>query len=294
MHPGDVLSRPARGPDLTLPYGTLSDQVADVWLPPVRGDRRAGLPLVLFLHGGFWRAAYDRAHTAPLAEALAADGFAVCTPEYRRVGQEGGGWPGTFDDVRGAATALPAAVARATAGLVAGRWVILAGHSAGGHLALWTASHIDDEARSTIRAVVSLAGVCDLAASFRLRLGDNATADLIGGGPDRYPDRYASADPSAALPLGIRISLVHGTADDRVPWEQSRDYAARARTAGDQVSLVTLPATGHFELIDPLSAAWPAVQAEFRFAAGGGSSAVGGSPTGGGVPPISGGLPHNS
>jgi acetyl esterase/lipase len=145
MHPGDVLSRPAREPDLTLTYGTLADQVADVWLPPVGRDRRDGLPLVLFLHGGFWRAAYDRAHTAPLAEALAADGFAVCTPEYRRVGQEGGAWPGTFDDIKAAATVLPGAVARATAGLVADGRIVLAGHSAGGHLALWAASHLDDE-----------------------------------------------------------------------------------------------------------------------------------------------------
>ena len=114
MQPADVLSRPARSPDLTLTYGR-PDLVADLFLPPA--DRaRAAAPLIVFLHGGFWRAAYDRKHAGPLAEALAAAGFAVCLPEYRRVGQDGGGWPGTFDDVRAAVARLPGLVGGAAGG----------------------------------------------------------------------------------------------------------------------------------------------------------------------------------
>jgi acetyl esterase/lipase len=270
MQPSDVLSRPSRPPDLTLSYGSLADHVADLWLPPADGPRRAGQwPLVLFLHGGFWRAAYDRRHAGPLAEALAAGGFGVCCPEYRRVGQEGGGWPGTFDDIRAAVAVLPGAVFDATDRRVDERRVVLAGHSAGGHLALWAASRLSAVPQPAARVVVSLAGVCDLADCYRQRLGDDAARDLMGGGPGQFPDRYAAADPTLALPFGLPISLLHGTADDRVPSEQSRDFGERARVAGDQVSCALLPGVGHFELIDPLSAAWPAVEAEFRSAAGG-------------------------
>ena len=133
MQPADVLSRPARPPDLTLTYGR-PDLVADLFLPPA-DPGAAGVPLIVFLHGGFWRAAYDRKHARPLAEALAAAGLAVCVPEYRRVGQDGGGWPGTFDDVRAAVERLPDLVAGATAGRADAIRPVLAGHSAGGHLA---------------------------------------------------------------------------------------------------------------------------------------------------------------
>ena len=134
----DVLSRPAPPPDLVLSYGPGPEHVADVRLPPA-GARPA--PLVVFLHGGFWRAAFDRTHTGPLAAALAAAGFAVCNPEFRRTGQRGGGWPGTFDDVAAAVDALRALVRDATgADRVSDEPPLLAGHSAGGHLALWAAA----------------------------------------------------------------------------------------------------------------------------------------------------------
>jgi acetyl esterase/lipase len=265
MQPADVLSRSARPPDLTLSYGPLADHVADLWLPPADGPARGDRwPLILFLHGGFWRAAYDRRHAGPLAEALAAAGFAVCCPEYRRVGQEGGGWPGTFDDIRSAVAVLPGAVLDATDRRVDEGRVVLAGHSAGGHLALWASSRLAGPPQPAAGAVVSLAGVCNLADCYRMRLGHDAARDLMGGGPGQFPERYAAADPSLALPLGLPVSLLHGTADDRVPWEQSRDFGERARVVGDRVSCVLLPGVGHFELIDPLSAAWPAVEAEFR------------------------------
>ena len=111
MQPAGVLSRASRPPDLVVSYGPGPDQVADVRLPAAGIVAAAGfagaLPTVIFLHGGFWRAAYDREHTGPLAEALADSGFVVCTPEYRKVGQRGGGWPGTFDDVAAAVHVLP-------------------------------------------------------------------------------------------------------------------------------------------------------------------------------------------
>ena len=136
--PDDVLTRPAPPPDLVIRYGTGAEHVADVRLPKRRtGAAVRPAPLVLFLHGGFWRVAYDRSHTGPMAAALAAAGYAVCVPEFRRTGQPGGGWPGTFDDVAAAVDRSPALVREAAApGVIADGPALLSGHSAGGHLAL--------------------------------------------------------------------------------------------------------------------------------------------------------------
>jgi acetyl esterase/lipase len=274
----DVLTRSARPPDLVLRYGEHLDQVADVHLPPQRqpevADRSGDFLLIMFMHGGFWRAEYDRGHTAPLAEALAAAGFVVCAPEYRRSSARVSGWPGTFDDVAAAVDRLPGLVAEASGGQVDPAAFVLAGHSAGGHLALWAAARHRLPAGSAWRtaapgqgklAVVALAAVSELAECQRQRLGDRAAEALMGGTPDRHGDRYALADPVGLLPAGVPVRLVHGTADDRVPHEMSVDYAARARRAGDDgVECVLLEDAGHFDVIDPLSAAWPAVLAAFH------------------------------
>ena len=268
---GDVLSRPAPPPDLVLSYGPGPEHVADVRLPAPRAGGAEPAPLVLFLHGGFWRAAFDRTHTGPLATALASAGFAVCVPEFRRTGQRGGGWPGTFDDVATAVDTLPALVRDAVgAHLISDGPVLLGGHSAGGHLALWAASRhrLPPDASwytpgGQARGVVALAAVSDMVACHALGLGQGAAGALLGGGPGRYPDRYRLSDPMQLLPVGCPARLVHGSADDRVPCGMSRDYRARARAAGDDAQLDELPGTGHFEVIDPLSAEWPRVQAAF-------------------------------
>lgn len=263
------MTRPSPPPDLTLRYGPGQDQIADLRLPlaPVPA------PLVLFLHGGFWSAEYDRAHTGPLAAALAGEGYVVCTPEFHRIGPEGSGWPGIFDDVSAAAERLPGLIEE-TAGpeRVVARGAMLAGHSAGGHLALWAAGRHrlppsvpwHRSAAAPWRGVVGLAAVSDLRACYRDGLGDGAAAALIGGSPERYPERYEQADPAGLLPSGLPVRLVHGTDDDRVPCAMSRDYAARATAAGDDAVLTELAGCGHFELIDPLTTAWPAVLAAFR------------------------------
>jgi pimeloyl-ACP methyl ester carboxylesterase len=147
---------------------------------------------------------------------------------------------------------------------------VLAGHSAGGHLALWAASrhHLPPGASwhapgGQVRGVVALAAVSDLSGCHALRLGHGAAKALIGGGPGRYPDRYRLADPMQLLPVGCPVLLVHGSADDQVPCAMSRDYLAQARAAGDDVALDALPGAGHFDVIDPMSPWWPRVQAAF-------------------------------
>jgi acetyl esterase/lipase len=243
--PAGVLTRPAPPPDLVLRYGPSPDQVADLRLPAGVGAEVAGQApvLVLLLHGGFWRAAYDRTHLGPLAAALAAEDFVVCTPEFRRTGQPGGGWPGTFDDVAAAVDGLPGLVRSAlpdSAG--AGVRVILAGHSAGGHLALWSAGRhrLSPDCRwhgaLGAAGVVALAPVSDLADCYRRGLDNDAAGDLLGGGPGDQPSRYAVADPARLVPLGVPVRIVHGTADNRVPFEMSRSFAARAAAAGGRLT----------------------------------------------------------
>ena len=270
--PDDVLTRPAPAPDLVIRYGTGPEHVADVRLPKNRTAAAARpAPLVIFLHGGFWRVAYDRSHTAPMATALAAAGYAVCVPEFRRTGQPGGGWPGTFDDVAAAVDRSPALVRDAAGpGVIADGPPLLAGHSAGGHLALWAAGRHrqgpDSAWRSApeARGVVVLAGVSGLADCSEQGLGDGAAAALMGGGPADFPRRYRDADPAALLPLGRPVRLVHGSLDDVVPASMSSHYAAIGRATGDDTAATEVPGVSHVDVIDPLSPAWPHVMAAFE------------------------------
>ena len=238
--------------------------MADVRLPSDAGAR----PLVVVVHGGFWMAEFDRAHAGPQSVGLVDAGYVVATVDYRRVGQRGGGWPGTFDDLAALTDAVPALVADALPGRVDTTRTVLVGHSAGGHLAAWAAArHLLPQDSPWRRAspldvgVVSLAGVLDLELSEQLGLGAHAARRLLGGSPRRRPDRYALADPAALLPTGGRLIAVHGTRDDTVPAAMSRRYVDRALSAGDQAELLEIGGCGHFELIDPLSAAWPTVLA---------------------------------
>jgi len=226
---------------------------------------------VLFFHGGFWRAAYDRRHTGPLAAALVAEGFAVCAPEYRRTGQPDGGWPGTFDDAAAAADVLPGLAAAAADGLIDSSQVLFGGHSAGGHLALWAAARRRlppttrwHSATTRCAGVVALAAVSDLISGYQQRLGNGAVAELLGGAPGTFPDRYAMADPAVLVPGGVPVRLVHGRDDDVVPCEMSLEYAARAGAAGDDVACTVPHGAGHFDVIDPLSGAWAQVLQAFR------------------------------
>ncbi|MFG1649233.1 alpha/beta hydrolase family protein [Micromonospora sp. NPDC049275] len=250
--PRAVLTRPAPEPDVTVAYGDHPDQVADLRLPTGAGPAR---PLVVVVHGGFWRAEYDRRHTGRLAAALAADGYPVAQLEYRRTGQRGGGWPGTFTDALAGIAALPELAAEALPGRVRRTAPILIGHSAGGHLALYAAA----TAPSTVGGVLALAPVADLAEAYRLDLDSGAVAALLGGGPADFPDRYAATDPRSLVPIRTRTVVVHGSGDQQVPVTMSREFVVAARAAGSDIALVELPGCEHFGLIDPESSAWPQV-----------------------------------
>jgi dipeptidyl aminopeptidase/acylaminoacyl peptidase len=233
----------------THAYGSDPVQVADLLLPAGDGDH----PVAVLLHGGFWRARFTRSTMAALAVDLAGRGWASWNVEYRRCGN-GGGVPETLDDVRAAVAAL----ARVRAPLDLSQ-VVIVGHSAGGQLGLCVA----DE--PLVRAVVALAGVCDLASAFAQSIGESAALEFMGGGPSERPCAYRLADPLAQIPAGVPVLLVHGDADPRVPVEQSRRYAAAANTSGDAgCELMELAGVDHFALIDPRTEAWAAVAARLE------------------------------
>ncbi len=258
MTPLDPLGKMAPYTTIRRAYGPASPQFGDLYLPTTPGP----YPVVILIHGGFWRAAYGLTLMSGLAENLVQSSIAVWNIEYRRIGDTGGGWPGTLHDAARAVDALSTFAPIYNLDL---RRVVPIGHSAGGHLALWLAArrHIPPHSPAaptgsplTFTAVVSLAGVLNLEHAWYLGLGRSAVEELLGGGPEEVPDRYAAASPIALLPLGLPQLLLHGTADDRVPLIISQEYARKASAAGDPVKLIELPAADHFVLIDPDSAAW--------------------------------------
>lgn len=244
---------------LRIAYGGEPEQFGDLWLPEIAESRR----LVVFIHGGYWRARYELAHVNLACQALAEQGMVVWNVEYRRVGNRGGGWPGTFDDVLSALDCLPRLAHEAAFDL---RRVILCGHSAGGHLALWAAAQAlrGRVVLPGLRGVVALAPVSDLHQAWEWHLSQDAVVDLLGGTPNEVSERYDTASPAQMLPLHVPQVLIHGTADDAVPFAMSEQYASRAVAAGDRVVLVPLEGQGHFELIDPWSSAWPLVVGALR------------------------------
>lgn len=252
-------------PAARLAYGPDPSQFGDLRVPSGEGPH----PVVIVIHGGFWRAKYDLEHIGHMAAALTGEGYATWSIEYRRVGNAGGGWPGTFQDMAAAAAHLRELGPAHKLDL---ERVVSLGHSAGGHLALWlvacrnleagTPLHVSDPL--PLKGVVALAAVSDLRRAWELKLSNNAVGEFLGGGPDEVPGRYSAASPAEMLPLGVRQMLVHGTQDEDVPYEISVRYQEAALDAGDNATLVTLPMTGHMELVEPWSGAYPSVLGAVR------------------------------
>ncbi|MGD1045640.1 MAG: alpha/beta hydrolase [Bacteroidota bacterium] len=233
----------------TYKYGSLTSQEGDLYLPQVSRP-----PVLCLLHGGFWRMPYGRDELTAMAKDLAARGYAVWNVEYRRLGAPGGGWPGTLHDVVSAIDHL-ATLVNDGIELDLNR-VIVAGHSAGGHLALWVAArnkpaNISSLVRVHPIAAAGLAAITDLARLCKLNTGKGAVNEFLGGPPSQYPDRYAAASPIELLPLGVRQLIIHGAKDKELPINLSRSYAAAAQASGDCVEFVELPDEGHMDFLDP-------------------------------------------
>ena len=256
-----VLDRPPPSFDARIRYGSDPIQFAELRFPNGKGP----FPLLFVVHGGFWQSRYDLSHIGHLCTAFTSRGVITCNVEYRRIGNPGGGWPGTFQDIS-LATRIIVQTTSSDPRFDHARTAIL-GHSAGGHLALWLAGshrisrgsplHLDQ--RQAITKAISLAGVSDLRLAWKQKLGHGVVTRLMGGTPDKYPDRYNAGSPIELLPTDASQALVHGTDDDTVPLSQSEAYVEKAEKLGDWPTLVKLDGFGHYELIDPESEAWPPV-----------------------------------
>ncbi len=246
---GAALRRPAG----RIHYGEHPRQVADLHTPSGAGAR----PVVVVLHGGYWRPPYTRLVTRPLCLDLVRRGYAAYNVEYRRLGRDGGGWPQTFQDV---ATAIDHLAALEDPALDLDR-VTLLGHSAGGQLALWAAGRAWLPPGAVGSApLVRPVGVAALAAVSDLEAAGEPARELLGGGPTAVPGRWAQADPMRRLPLEVPVGMVHGVDDVTVSVERSREYLAASLAAGGVVTLTESPG-GHRDPIDPSSRAWAAAAA---------------------------------
>lgn len=228
---------------MRIPYGPDENQFGELTLPRGSGP----FPLLIAIHGGFWRARYDLSHMEPLCAYFAALGIAAWNIEYRRIGQPGGGWPGTCEDV---VTGVRHAKALASKHPIDVSRRVAVGYSAGGHLALYAASQ-----EPGLRGVASLAGVADLQIAWDLRLSDGVVQEFLNGLPEQFPE----ASPSN-LAISVRQRLVQGDQDESVPIEIARAYCRVKRSRGEDVVLVELAGVNHSDLVEPRSAAWPAVE----------------------------------
>ena len=244
----DILSLAPPPADQRVVYGADPNQFLDVRLPHGKGPH----PVLVNIHGGYWRAKYDLAHAGHLCEALRAASVATFNVEYRRVGNEGGGWPGTFADIRAAYSFVQQEHSRFHLDL---KKLAVMGHSAGGQLALCLAAH-----ESSLQSAISLAGVVDLKKAFTLHLSYDAVVDFMAGKPAEVPEHYREADPMELSITHARQWLLHGADDDTVPVEFSRDYAAQKKKVGERVELIEVAKAGHFDFIDPRSEAFQKVK----------------------------------
>lgn len=259
MTAGDLAAFESPEPDRKIAYGDDPFQFGELRIPKGPGPH----PIAIVIHGGCWLSEYDVTHIRKLAAALRDAGLATWTLEYRRVGNPGGGWPGTFQDVakgsdhlRELAKEYPIDLDR----------ILAIGHSAGGHLALWlaareklsTAEPFQSEQPIVPGAVLGLAPAPDLAYLHEQKICDQVIERLLGGSPESQKERYLLASASELVPLGAPQVLVLGRYDESWTPVGERYYQA-AKAAGDDVRVVEAPDSGHFEMIDPDSTTWALV-----------------------------------
>jgi len=245
-------------------YGTDPLQVGELTLPLLGKPT----PLVILIHGGYWRTGFTRAELADLAQDLARVGYASWNLDYRRVGDPGGGWNGTLLDIAMGIDKLAEITAEKHLDL---DHVAFMGHSAGAQLALWAAARskaggdVLGAPKVLPKGVVSLSGVLDLTDTAHTTSPGGeaelkrALNDFLGGTPESVPDRYAAVSPMALLPIGVPQLLLHGTKDDRVSIDQSRAYVAAATAAGDKVDLIELVDVDHFAVVESSKNWWDQV-----------------------------------
>jgi acetyl esterase/lipase len=267
MTPAQFQALPSKPADYRLSYGTDANQFGELRVPSGVGQ----YPVAILIHGGCWKAEYGSLRDlAPMADTLKAKGIATWDIEYRRLGQAGSGWPGTYLDVGRGVDYLRSIAVQNHLDLTR---VIVVGHSNGGLLAMWVAArsrlpkdsliYVSDPL--PVRGVIDLGGVVDMEAFIPLEqevCRGAVVEQVLGGKPAEVPERYAQASAISMLPLGVPQTVIWGRRDQFVPISLLEKYTQTAERAGDPARLVSVPEVGHFELASPSSAAWPAVEGE--------------------------------
>lgn len=264
LRPEDVDALASKPADHRIAYGSQRLQYGELRLPKSEGPH----PVAIVIHGGCWIARFaDLRNTAALSDALRDEGVATWNIEYRRIGNQGGGWPGTFHDIARAVDHLRTIATNYQLDL---ERVIVMGHSAGGHLALWSAGRhrlpatgrLSDKDPLPLSGVVALAGIGNLDAYAHSGIGICARAAmaLVGGSRSQNPERYAQASPIELLPLGVPQILITGSEDGIVPVHLGADYAQAALRAGDDVKHIIVDNAGHHEYNAPTSVTWTAIR----------------------------------
>jgi acetyl esterase/lipase len=262
LSPFDVNKLPSKPADARIAYGSEPLQFGDLRLPKGEGP----FPVVVVIHGGCWLSIANLDNTAPMADALRDAGVATWNVEYRPADLPGGGWPGTFEDIANAVDHVRALAEKHPIDLAR---VIVAGHSAGAHLALWSAARSRLKGDNSLHrgnplpmvAAVALGGPGDLRDfdTYGSEICGPGLQQLLGGKPDAVPDRWAQASPAELLPLGVGQLLIVGESDRVMPPRAREAYVAKAKAAGDPVELVVVPGA-HFEVIAPTAETFATVK----------------------------------
>ncbi len=232
---------------LKLAYGNEPLQFGRLYLPP-ETTTAAATPLLVFIHGGCWLNAYDMVHSTAFSQAVAKAGIAVWSLEYRRSGDAGGGWPGSLDDVLAGLAFARQNLATLVPGVTLDQHnIVLAGHSAGGQLALLAGAQQQGAQRNAVRGVIGLAAITNL---LTYAQGGNscqrATTQFMAGTPQQWPGRYLLASP-AMQPAPAKSLLLQGSNDSIVPVDQASDSGMPYRLVEE---------AGHFDWIHPQTKAY--------------------------------------
>lgn len=237
-----------------LAYGERNSQFGHLYIPSAPAD--GPIPVLVLVHGGYWSTEFALTIESAIARDLADRGAVVWNIEYRRVGEDGGGWPRTGNDVVAAISALDGPVRYALPEDIASRadWsnVSVIGHSAGGQLAVWAVARLGAATkRATITTVIAQAAALDLQAG-----GGAARPSLralMGASISEAPERYADASPVDQPPFPAHVVAIHGELDESLPVDISRDYVRRASAAGQSAELIIVPGEGHDVFVNPAS-----------------------------------------